>query len=193
MSAVASIVGKETWTLERLMAMTSAEAVALFRTLPSAGWTEMNGEYRGYLPNGGSAEAVERQKKGIFNENTSFGCWLGKSFSPVTAADREGEGYNYCRKPGNVIVRHNRYSTYMGPSHVDGQHVYIIRYAAFVNGSGNRDLTDEVRVAAPGLYLCVSTTRADNGGRNPPGAFILAGPEHAYVGVDDPALEKRRA
>jgi hypothetical protein len=178
------------WTVEKLIALTGKEAVELFKTLPTAEFEEMDGEYRGYLPNGGDEEVKKRQAQGIFNEETSFGCWLGKAFTRLN--ESEGEGYNYCRKPGARIVRHLRYATYMGTSHVDGQRVFIVRYAAFKNGSGDRDLTDEVRRVADGLYLCVSTNAASEGGRTAPGAFVLAGPERAWVGVDDPNAEDRR-
>lgn len=179
------------WTLEKLIALTGQQAVELFLTLPTAEWEEMDGEYHGYLPDGGSEEVRQRQAQGIFNEETGFGRWLGKTFKPTPSG--RGEGYNYCRKPGGVTVRHLRYGTFMGTSLVDGQRVYIVKYAEFVNGSGDRDLTDEIRRVAPGLYLCISTNRAEDGGRTAPGAFILAGPEGPWAGVDDPNLEKRRA
>lgn len=178
------------WTVEKLQALTNPEAVELFKTLPTAEWEEMDGEYAGYLPNGGDEEVKRRQADGIFNEETPFGCWLGKAFKRTEAA--ASEGYNYCRKPGGRIVRHLRYGTFMATSYVDGRRVYIVHYANFKNGSGDRDLTDEIRRVAPGLYLCISTTRAEDGGRAPPGAFILGGPEGPWVGVDDPNAEERR-
>jgi hypothetical protein len=178
------------WTVDKLVALDREQALELFRTLPTAAFEEMEGEYRGYLPDGGSEELRKRYAEGIFNEETSFGCWLGKAFKRTN--DTAGEGYNYCRKPGGRTVRHLRYATYMGKSHVEGQRVYIVRYAAFRNGSGDRDLTDEIRKVADGLYLCVSTNAAPDSGRTPPGVFILAGPERPWVGVDDEGAEPRR-
>lgn len=175
------------WTLDRLKGLTGAEALDLFRTLPSVSFGELEGEYAGAIPDGGDPAVRDALAKGIFNEQTPFGCWLGKAVTRT--ADGAGEGYNYCRRPGGRIVRHLRYGTAMEASYVDGQTVFTIRYAAFKNNSGAHDLVDEVRRVDDGLYLCVSTTRTEQGGRSAPGAFILSGPTGPWVGVDDPDLE----
>ncbi len=177
------------WTLEKLKGLNSAEALALFGTLPSVTFDELEGEYAGTIPDGGDPQVRDALAKGIFNEETPFGCWLGKAV--VRTGATAGEGYNYCRKPGGRIVRHHRFGTGMETSYIDGQTVFTVRYSAFKNGSGDNDLVDEVRRVGDGLYLCVSTTRAENGGRTAPGVFILSGPTGPWVGVDERGLEAR--
>lgn len=177
------------WTREKLVGLNHADALELFKSLPSVAFDELEGEYAGDIPDGGD-EAVKRMlAQGIFNEETPFGCWLGKAVTRTS--ETAGEGYNYCRKAGRRIIRHLRYATDMDNSYVDGTTVFTIRYAAFKNGSGERDLVDEVRRVGDGLYLCVSTTRNDDGSRSAPGLFILSGPSGPWVGVDDKGLEAR--
>src|SRR5437899_4584582 len=93
------------WTLEKILALTGEEAVALWRSLPSPTLEEMNGPYMGL---GAYADNPERQvgfAKSMLNEHSRLGYWLGKAFHPVSATD--GEGYNRWRYPGNKIV-HNQ-------------------------------------------------------------------------------------
>ena len=79
----------------------------------------------------------------------------------------------------------------MGSSLLDDKPSFLLTYASFKNRSGAEDLTDEVRKLASGLYLCTATTRLPNGSRSRPTIFLLSGPHHAWIGVDDPSREHK--
>jgi putative hemolysin len=148
----------------------------------------MNGEYSGYCIDGGNPEVRKRTAEGMFNESSTFGYWLGKAFKPVST--NQGEGYNFCRRPGGWVQRYFRYGTSTGNSHVDGKPAFMIYYREFNNSSGKADLTDEVRTLAPGLFLAISTMMLPDGRRSQPGPFFLAGPIGPWVGVDDEEAER---
>jgi len=180
----------ESWTVARLTALSREEFLTLFKTLTAPAFAELDGEYRGYIPDGGDAAAREQIARTMFNERAPFGYWLGKAFTPTTPA--AGEGYNCYRRPDGRVYRFLRFGTGREPSILDGRPSFVIRYARFNNVCGERDLVDEVRRLEDGLYLAISTTRAADGSRTPPGAFFLSGPVGSWLGVDDKTAEPHR-
>jgi len=180
---------ESTWTIERALALGQDQQLQLFATLPAPDFRELAGEYRGHASTPRSPKAAAAQDASLFDEGSPFGHWLGKGFVATSAT--EGEGYNHCRKTGGRVVRHLRFGTRMGGSYVDGKPAFLLTYASFANRSGKEDLTDEVRKLASGLYLCTATTRTASGGRSRPTIFLLSGPQHAWVGPDDPNRERK--
>lgn len=177
------------WTVERVLALSRAEQLQLFASLPAPELSELHGEYAGHATRARDEQAEAIQSASLFDEGSPFGFWLGKGFCTTSAS--AGEGYNHCRKTGGRVVRHLRFGTRMGSSHVDGKPALLLTYASFANRSGAEDLTDEVRRVHGGLYLCTATTRRRDGSRSKPTLFLLSGPIGAYVGPDDPERERK--
>ena len=176
------------WTVERALALGKKEQLQLFATLPAPALQELDGEYLGHASTPRDAKAEAIQSASLFDESSPFGYWLGKAFTATSAS--EGEGYNHCRKTGGRVVRHLRFGTRLGTSHVDGKPAFLLTYASFKNRSGAEDLVDEVRQLASGIYLCTATVRVADGGRSRPTIFMLSGPVRGWVGPDDPSRER---
>jgi hypothetical protein len=183
--AVATRVKK--WTIPQLVSMKREEFITLWKTLPAPDFKEMNGEYSGYCIDSRNPEIRKRLAEFMFNEASGFGYWLGKAYKPVSA--NKGEGYNHCRRLGGWVERHLRFGTEVATSLIDGKPSFMLYYGHFKNGSGARDLTDELRKLADGIYLGCGTTLLPDGKRSEPGPFIMAGPIHQWVGVDDEKAE----
>jgi hypothetical protein len=166
-------------TKEDLQKLTRAQALAFFSTLPAASHEELDGEYEGFLMWPENEEAARRSAEFMSR-------WMGKAYKRT--GPNSGEGYNRWRQESGVS-RWMRFATDVAPSNFDGKTVFRMRYGAFRNDPGAKDLVDEIRRVRPGLYLCIATLRADDGGRTPPGPFGLAGPVGPWVGVDDPKAE----
>ena len=175
------------WSVERVLALSREQQLALFASLSPPDFGELQGEYTGHPAQGRDADAEAIQSASLFDESSPFGFWLGKGFYVHGA--NTGEGYNHCRKTGGRIVRHLRFGTRMGVSYVDGKPAFLLTYASFKNRSGAADLTDEVRKLESGLYLCTATTRRTDGRRSSPTLFVLRGPIGAFIGPDDPNRE----
>jgi hypothetical protein len=167
------------WSLEKLLALTQAEGIALWKTLPAVPMAEMNGHYMGLGPDAKNLEYQKGYAAFMFDEKSPRGYWLGKAFRPLT--DTTGEGYNRWRYKGGKVVRNLRMATRMGPSLIDGKPSYILDYSAFNKGS---TLVDELRKLDDSVYLGAATTRAADGSRNPPDFFILIGPTDEWVGAE---------
>jgi hypothetical protein len=167
------------WTLEKVLALTPEEAVALWHAAPSPTLQEMNGHYMGLGANGDNPERQAGFAKSMLNESSRLGYWLGKAFRPVTAT--EGEGYNRWRYPGGKIVHNQCMKTRVGPSIIDGNPCYQIDYHAV---NPNSTLFDEIRRLDDGVYLGTATTELKGGGRPTKlnSAFLLLGPYDRWVG-----------
>ena len=170
---------KGAWTMEQLLALDHESTVALWKTLPAAGMTELNGHYQGVVPNAGDLKRQASTSDFMYNEDSPRGYWLGKAYRPLT--ETEGEGYNRWRFPSGKIVRNGRFATRTGPSLIDGQPAYIMDDSAF-NGT---TLVDEIRKLDEGIYLGVGTTATGDGGRSAPGHFALVGPTDEWVGAEE--------
>ncbi len=167
------------WSLEKLLALTQAEGIELWRGLDAVSMDEMNGHYMGMGPDALNEEYQRGYADFMFNENSRLGFWLGKAFRPLT--ETTGEGYNRWRFPGGKVVRNLRMATRMGNSLVDGRPAFILDYSVF---NPKMTLIDELRKLDDSIYFGVATIEAEDGGRGKPDFFILTGPTDSWVGPD---------
>ena len=164
------------WSLEKLLALTQAEGMALWKTLPAVSLAEMNGHYLGLGPDAKDEVYQKNYAAYMFSETSPRGYWLGKAFRPLTATT--GEGYNRWRFAGGRIDRNLRMATRMGTSLIDGKPAFMMDYSAF----NKTTLTDEVRKLDDFIYFGAATTDAGGGKRSEPAFFILIGPTDEWVG-----------
>lgn len=178
------------WTEERIMALTRDEVMKLWRECPAVDMAELDGEYKGLIPNAGDEAAQKATAKLMYDEDGQMGYWLGKAFTPL--GKTVGDGYNRYRRPGGKVDRYYRFATKMGTSLIDGKPAFIIRYATYhlplLQGHENT-LVDELRKLDDGVYLGVGTIGRPDGTRTPPGHFVLIGPVAKWVGVDEGSEE----
>ena len=176
----------QTWSVEKLLALSKDEVIALWKQLDPPDFTELDGHYMGLVPNAGDAAAQEALGNFMYNEDSDRGYWLGKAYKPTSAT--KGEGYNRWRKPGGEVVLNLRFGTEMGKSLIDGKPSYMMYYGAFNEGN---TLTDELRKLDDYIYIGMGTVELDNGKRSDPGHFILTGPTDNWVGVDALPVAKK--
>lgn len=170
----------EKWSLEKLLALSKDEVVALWKTLDPPEFTELDGHYMGLVPNAGDAAAQKALGKFMYNEDSAIGYWLGKAYKPTSAT--KGEGYNRWRKPGGKVVRNMQFSTDIGKSLIDGKPSFMMYYGTYNPAT---TLTDELRKLDDYIYIGMGTTELADGKRSAPGHFILVGPTDSWVGVDE--------
>ncbi len=175
----------ETWSVEKLLALSRDEIVALWKGLDPPEFTELDGHYMGLVPNAGDPVTQKATGSFMYNENSLIGYWLGKAYKPTTAT--EGEGYNRWRKPGGKVVRNMQFSTDMGKSLIDGKPSFMMYYGAYNPAS---TLIDELRKLDDYIYIGMGTTELEDGKRSAPGHFILVGPTDSWVGPDEDAGKK---
>ena len=185
--AVAQLKTEESWTEEKVLALTRDEVLELWGQCPAVEMAELCGEYTGLIPNAGDEEAQKRSAAVMYNEESPTGYWLGKAFSPLSHT--KGDGYNRYRWPGGRVERYMRFATEMGTSLIDGKPALMMYYGAYQlrllpEGKENK-LVDEIRKLADGVYLGVGTSEKADGTRTPPGHFALMGPVGKWVGVDN--------
>jgi hypothetical protein len=180
-----------TYTLTQLTALSTHALVEFYRDLdaPTAG--EMNGEYTTAFPHERDSDV-----RGFFRR-AGLGDWLGKAYQPTTSGGTSGAGHNLWRRKGGQIIRSERFTWTVDESAIDGRDALIMRYSSFRNFSGSLDLIDEVRVAGPGLYIGIYTTRVTitpftrfrAAARTRPEVFLLADRRGDWVGPDDSDAE----
>jgi hypothetical protein len=173
------------WSMEMLNALTQAEGIALWRTLPAPTMAEMNGHYVGMGPGADDPEYQKRYAEYMFNEKSVRGYWLGKAFRPLS--ENSGEGYNRWRFPGGKVERNLRMATSIRNSIIDGKPTYVLDYSAFNKST----LYDEVRKLEDGVYIGAATTARPDGTRSKQDMFILVGPTDEWVG--EPYTSRRPA
>jgi hypothetical protein len=166
------------WSLEKLLSLTQAEALAIWRTLDPPPLAEMNGHYMGLGPDAVDFEHQKSYAARMYDSKSRTGYWLGKAFRPLT--ETTGEGYNRWRRPGGNVVRNMRMGTRIGPSLVDGRPAFILDYSVFTPGW---TLIDELRKLDDFIYFAVAHTETEDGGRTPARFFLLTGPTDEWVGV----------
>ena len=169
----------QTWSVEKLLALSKDEVIALWKTLEPPEFRELDGHYMGLVPNAGDAASQEATGNAMYNEDSEIGYWLGKAYKPLGATT--GEGYNRWRKPGGKVVLNMRFGTGMGKSLIDGKPSYMMYYGAFNESSS---LIDELRKLDDYIYVGMGTVETDDGQRSAPGHFVLTGPTDNWVGVD---------
>lgn len=159
-----------------LSQLSTQELLQLFATLEAPGISEMQGEYSARLLTHPFwlAKLVGR----AVLENP-FQTWLCKAFRPVD--DATGRGYNTFQQGRRVVQRYPML-TLMGPSRFDGRPAYQLIYRQFQSLCGAVHMVDEVRRAAPGLYLGMGTYGFTDAQRRVPFPFLLEGPVAAYRG-----------
>lgn len=164
------------WTLEQILSLNRDSLLTLWGTLPPVPVNEMKGHMQGFVPNAGVKDRQARSLDYMFNETSTRGYWLGKTFTQT--GPNKGEGYNMWRFPGGKIVRNLRVGTSVGPSLIDGKPSFLIDYSAF---NPKNTLIDEMRKLDDYIFLGAATTAGADGKRTPPEHFVLAGPVDEWV------------
>jgi hypothetical protein len=170
-------------TAMQLRFMTREDLVALFHQLPAPAFEEMNGEYAATLLEQGSGRAFITAEIAL----NLKGRWLCKAFEPT--GPNEGHGYNSFMTPRGV-KRSARMKTRVGPSKIPGDSgdSFHLEYAPFndfkrggIGGAFVRTMFDELREAAPGLYLGIGRVGFTEKQRSELHPFILEGPVAEFV------------
>ncbi len=189
--SVADLRAEETWTEEKLLALTRDEVLELWGECPAVEMAELYGEFKGLVPNAGDEKAQKATAEVMYNEDGPMGYWEGKAYTPLSHT--KGDGYNRWRPKGKEIQRWMRFATEMGTSLIDGKPALMMYYGAYHHrlipeGKENK-LVDEIRKLADGVYLGVGTSENKDGTRTAPGHFALIGPVADYQAPDDATLE----
>lgn len=161
---------------EALLRASTDELLRLFATLEAPALEEMSGEYSARLlaqPNWLATLA------GGAVLTNPFRSWLCKAFRPVDTGT--GRGYNTFLQGGSVVQRYPML-TLIAPSRFDGRPAFQLVYRHFHSLCGSLHMVDEVRRAAPGLYLGIGTYGLTDAQRRIPYPFLLEGPVGAYRG-----------
>ena len=170
-------------TAMELRFMTRDELVSVFHRLPAPDFEEMHGEF---------AATILEQGTGAAFITAQIACnikgrWLCKAFEPL--GPNEGHGYNSFMTPRGVR-RAVRMKTRIGPTKIPGDSgdSFHLEYADLndfkrggAGGAFAHTMFDELRKAAPGLYLGIGRvgfTKAQLSQLHP---FILEGPVAAFV------------
>lgn len=152
------------------------ELLQMFATLEAPCMAEMQGEYAARLLSQPFWLATVIGRAALENP---FQPWLSKAFRPLD--DESGRGYNTFLQGGRVIQRFPML-TLTGPSRFDGRPAYQLVYRHFHSACGAIHMVDEIRRAAPGLYLGMGTYGFTDAQRRIPYPFVLEGPVGAYRG-----------
>lgn len=163
-------------TAQDLGLLSTRELLALFATLEAPGLEEMQGEYAAHLLMQPSRIAALVGGAAVDNP---FRNWLCKAFRPVDG--QTGRGYNTFLQGGKVVQRYPML-TLIAPSRFDGRPAYQLVYRHFHSMCGSVHMVDEVRRAAPGLYLGIGTYGFTQAQRRIPYPFLLQGPQESYRG-----------
>lgn len=150
--------------------------LALFITLDAPTIGEMDGEYTAALLAQPNLFAVVTGQAAVANP---LGPWLCKGFRPVDGDG--GRGYNTFEEWGRVRQRYPML-TLLAPSRYDGAPAFTLLYRAYASMCGAIHMVDEVRRAAPGVYLGMGTWGFTDAQRRVPRPFLLTGPVGPYRG-----------
>jgi len=161
-------------TVEKIKDLRYQEIMDLYKSLPSADFEEMDGEYDSAMLGFISEKSEKLSLWWLYN--TEKGYWLGKAFTPTNKEEKRGEGYNRWKIEGNE-EHHMRFFTDITESLIDGTPTFRLKYATFKNDGGIVDMTDEVRKIRKGLYLCAGMAGVE---KVPPDFFCLFGPVNEY-------------
>ena len=161
-------------TVEMIKELSFQEIMELYKSLPSANFEEMDGEYDSAMV----GFISEKNEKGSlwWLYDTERGYWLGKAFIPSKKPELKGEGYNRWKINGKEEL-HMRFLTDISESLIDRKPTFRLKYASFKNDGGIVDMTDEVRKIRKGLYLCAGMAGVE---KLPPDFFCLSGPVNEY-------------
>ncbi len=150
MSAASQSVTERNLTLADLRSMTFRELDDLYRrTAPPVSISKLDGHARGAMlawkrPAGGPLARLLRAIG-----NSSGFPWEGKSFTSVNSA--HGSGINRINLLTNM--RWFPFKTRFDASFLDGKPTFVLDYSGDGNPPLIRQIVDEVREVAPGLYM----------------------------------------
>ncbi len=162
-------------TIEKIKELSYQEIMDLYKSLPSADFEEIDGEYDSAMV-GFTSEKTEKTSRWWLYD-TEKGFWLGKAFTPSSnKQELRGEGYNRWKIEGKE-EHHMRFLTDISESLIDEKPTFRLKYASFKNDGGIVDMTDEVRKIRKGLYLCAGMAGVE---KFPPDFFCLNGPVNEY-------------
>ena len=161
-----------------LRQMSSAALLRHFQTLTAPAIGEMHGEFRAELlaqPNriAGALWPL------LLNNPLGPGLWEAKAFRPLD--DSSGQGYNRSLFGGRRVQRFPM-QTLIAPSRYDGQPAFTLVYGGFPSVCGRIHMVDEIRRAAPGIYLGLGTCGFSAKQRRIAIPFLLRGPIGEYAG-----------
>lgn len=163
--------------------MTRDELVSLFHRLPAPSFEEMHGEFAATLLEQGTGTAFITAQVAL----NIKGRWLCKAFEP--SGPNEGHGYNSFMTPRGV-KRAVRMKTRVGPSKIpgDSNDSFHLEYADLNDfkrggpgGAFAHTMFDELRKAAPGLYLGIGRVGFTKNQLTELHPFILEGPVADFV------------
>jgi hypothetical protein len=213
---------------DEYVALSPSECLELWKTLEPPPFQELDGEFSGHLLPTFNERYHQRQTSGLSNVDGPNGLWLGKAFVPLGPVS--GEGYNVWLRPDGRVERRIRFGTNVGCSRIDGRLSVLMHYASFNRAiaapqdplglpAWERDVVDEIRKLADGVYLGAASSKAQTLGQpgredalrlqedygfempenvtfndrsNPVlGLFVLTGPIEKAAGVDNHAEEDR--
>lgn len=173
------------WNVPALLAQTKERLTAIFKELPPADVSELDGEYAGFEFTDKTEEAFAARAR----RATAMpgGGWLGKAFR--TNENSEPEGYNRIILPDGNMIRVDAFaiSEGVGPDSLDGRPSLILDYRGFDHPGGKRGTVDEMRKLNDNVWLAYMTANSPDGGRTEPDFFILGAPATPWVGLTDPA------
>jgi hypothetical protein len=151
-------------------ALSPAEAVDLFKTLPAPTMEEMNGEFSGEMLS--FPTLCTRIFWNVASKNPIYpGVWQGKSFRQ-TGPD-EGRGYNTVKRWIGGRVDMWPMVTRIGPSYFDGKPSFQLVYRAYDHYAGEIHMLDEVRRLPDGRYLGIGRAGTTTEERRLPMPFLL--------------------
>jgi len=173
------------------------EVLTLWGSLPAPSHDALAGEFVGLVHHGGDVEARMAKEAFFFGSRSPYGVWLGKGFRATD--DVRGEGYNRYAQPDSSVERILRFTTFVGPSDIDGRPSYFLRYGSFDHDAARIDLIDEVRTVGVGAFLGIYhanrtvpgflPVKQEGAARTELEIFGLLGPEGPWVGPSNPHAE----
>lgn len=163
-------------TEAELRRLSHRELCQLFSRLPAPTLAEMQGEYAARLLAQPGLIATLGGRAVLDNP---WQHWLCKAFRPVSG--EQGRGYNSFLEGSRVVQRYPML-TLIAPSRYDGQPAYQLVYRHFHSACASVHMVDEVRRAAPGLYLGIGTWGFTAAQRRMAYPFLLSGPQAPYRG-----------
>ena len=163
-------------TEHTLAQRSTAELVSLFAQMDAPDIGEMHGEYAARML--AQPSRLADVIGGVSLDNPWL-HWLCKAFRPVDA--NNGRGYNTFQQRGQLVQRYPM-NTLIAPSRFDGKPAYQLIYRHYHSVCGSLNMVDEVRRAAPGVYLGLGTYGLTNAMRHTPYPFVLVGPQGDYRG-----------
>lgn len=173
---------KESWDMESLLNLKYEQCELVYSTLKAPSVDALCGEYNGYNP------FYVHERRGKMDKNPFSNVdFLGKAFrkNPLKNG-MDGEGYIIWRADG-AIVRNAPFGWYIGPSVIDGKEALCMTWKAFDDPATKEYGIDEVREAAPGLYLCITVnplSRPDEPVAGRPNYWIIGKKAGDWVGPD---------